>query len=52
MTDSVAITTKAKENLMFAVSKMDPAEKSAMGYTSAEFITKCSFNGRQCEAER
>ena len=52
MSDPVAIVSKAKENLMFAVAEMNETEKSSLSYTKTEFITKCSFNGRECSIEK
>ncbi|KAL3093759.1 hypothetical protein niasHT_027030 [Heterodera trifolii] len=49
--DPIAIRSKAVENLVFAVSQMSEYEQSQMGYSKREFITKCSFNGRECSVE-
>lgn len=49
--DPIAIRSKATENIIFAVASLDPQEQSQLGYTKEEFITKCSFNGRQCFVE-
>lgn len=48
----MAIVNKARENLVFAVAKMDETEKSSLSYSKTEFITKCSFNGRECSIEK
>ncbi|KAE9555485.1 hypothetical protein FO519_001340 [Halicephalobus sp. NKZ332] len=48
VSDPVAIRAKASENLVFAVSSLNEDQKSQLSYTKKEFITKCSFNGRQC----
>lgn len=44
--------SKTTENLIFAVSSLDAQEQSRLSYTKEEFITKCSFNGRQCFVEK
>lgn len=44
--------SKTTENLIFAVSSLDVEEQSRLSYTKEEFITKCSFNGRQCFVEK
>jgi acid-sensing ion channel, other len=49
--DPIAIRAKAVENLVFAVNSLTELEKRRMGYGKQEFITKCSFNGRQCSVE-
>ncbi|KAI3420893.1 Amiloride-sensitive sodium channel [Globodera pallida] len=49
--DPIAIRAKAVENLVFAVSQLSEAEQSQMGYSKREFITKCSFNGRECSVD-
>ena len=51
VTDPIAIRAKAIENLVFAVSQLTEAEQRKMGYSKQEFITKCSFNGRECSVE-
>uniref|UniRef100_A0A915ESP3 Uncharacterized protein n=1 Tax=Ditylenchus dipsaci TaxID=166011 RepID=A0A915ESP3_9BILA len=48
ISDPIAIRSKASENLVFAVSSLSEQEKSRLSYSKKEFITKCSFNGRQC----
>ncbi|KAI1724773.1 amiloride-sensitive sodium channel domain-containing protein [Ditylenchus destructor] len=48
LTDPIAIRSKAAENLIFAVNSLSETEKSQLSYSKREFITKCSFNGRQC----
>ncbi len=52
MSDKTAIVTKAKENIVFAMSRMNDTEKSAMSYSKEEFIKECSFNNRECSVER
>ncbi|TKR93385.1 hypothetical protein L596_007852 [Steinernema carpocapsae] len=51
VSDPIALKAKASENLVFAVSQLDDTEKQSLSYTKTEFITKCSFNGRQCSVE-
>lgn len=52
MRDKVAISTKARENIVFAVDKMSEEEKSEMSYSKDELITECSFNNKECTVER
>ncbi|CAD5209385.1 unnamed protein product [Bursaphelenchus xylophilus] len=49
--DPVAIRATAVENLIFAVNELNQSEIGRIGYDKTEFITKCSFNGRQCSIE-
>ncbi|CAD5206518.1 unnamed protein product [Bursaphelenchus okinawaensis] len=49
--DPVAIRATAVENLIFAVNELNQSEIGKIGYDKGEFITKCSFNGRQCSIE-
>lgn len=51
MSDPIAIKAKASENLIFAVNNLNDTDKSSISYSKQEFITKCSFNGRQCSVE-
>ncbi|CAJ0944289.1 unnamed protein product, partial [Mesorhabditis belari] len=46
--DPVALNTQAKENVIFVLDKLTPLERSQISYTKFEFITRCSFNGRDC----
>lgn len=52
LTDKVAIISKAKENLIFAIAAMSALQRSELSYTKDEFIRKCSFNGRECSIEK
>jgi hypothetical protein len=52
MTDKTAIATKARENIIFAMSQINEHERIAMSYTKEEFIKECSFNNRECSVER
>ncbi|MFH4980475.1 hypothetical protein AB6A40_007184 [Gnathostoma spinigerum] len=51
MNDPVAIKAKTTENLIYAANNLNTTEKEAISYRKEEFITKCSFNGRQCSIE-
>ncbi|KAF8367219.1 asic-1 [Pristionchus pacificus] len=51
MTDPIALKTKAMENVMFSVQGMNSTAKEALSYSKKEFITKCSFNGRECSID-
>jgi hypothetical protein len=52
MTDEVAIVTKAKENIMFAMATLSMAEREALSTTKRELVHKCSFNGLPCDIEK
>ena len=52
MTDEVAIVTKAKENVMFAMSSLSAADRKLMSYEKDELIHKCSFNGGACDIKK
>lgn len=49
MTDEIAITSKAKENMVFAMASLPEAERIRLSYDKAEFVRKCSFNGKECD---
>uniref|UniRef100_A0A1I7ZVU1 Degenerin-like protein unc-105 n=1 Tax=Steinernema glaseri TaxID=37863 RepID=A0A1I7ZVU1_9BILA len=51
VSDPVALKQMGKENVMFAVQELDDSDKEAISYTKTEFITRCSFNGRECSIE-
>jgi hypothetical protein len=51
MTDEVAIVTKAKENIVFAMATLSMRERSDLSYTKHEFVQKCSFNSQGCNIE-
>ncbi|CEF63897.1 Na+ channel, amiloride-sensitive family and Degenerin family-containing protein [Strongyloides ratti] len=51
MTDEVAIVTKAKENIMFAMATLSMDERKVLSTTKRELIHKCSFNGAACDIE-
>ncbi|VDO99369.1 unnamed protein product [Heligmosomoides polygyrus] len=59
MTDEVAIVTKAKENIIFAMSAGELADgnpksgiRREMSQTKHNLIHKCSFNGKSCDIDR
>ena len=51
MTDSVAMLTKAKENLMFTMAALSEEQRVALSQQKHEFIEMCSFNGKECNIE-
>uniref|UniRef100_A0A914X6W9 Uncharacterized protein n=1 Tax=Plectus sambesii TaxID=2011161 RepID=A0A914X6W9_9BILA len=51
MTDEVAIVTKAKENIMFAMAALPMSDREALSTTKRELVQKCSFNGIACDIE-
>ncbi|KAI6188725.1 hypothetical protein M3Y98_00384900 [Aphelenchoides besseyi] len=51
MTDEVAIVTKAKENLIFAMSALSMQERMLLSNSKRELIHKCSFNGKACDID-
>ena len=48
MTDATAITTRAKENMLFAMASLSREDRMRLGYQQLELIKQCSFNGKQC----
>ncbi|KAL6737004.1 hypothetical protein Aduo_010684 [Ancylostoma duodenale] len=52
MTDEVAIVTKAKENIIFAMSALSEAQRRAMSQAKHNLIHKCSFNGKPCDIDK
>ncbi|TMS35153.1 hypothetical protein L596_002611 [Steinernema carpocapsae] len=52
LTDDIAISNQAQQNLIFAVGSMKDSERIALSQTKSEFILKCSFNQRDCDIER
>lgn len=52
MTDEVAIVTKAKENIIFAMSALSELQRREMSQTKHNLIHKCSFNGKSCDIDR
>ncbi|KAK6751236.1 hypothetical protein RB195_002922 [Necator americanus] len=52
MTDEVAIVTKAKENIIFAMSALSEEQRRAMSQAKHNLIHKCSFNGKPCDIDK
>ncbi|EYB98347.1 hypothetical protein Y032_0132g1732 [Ancylostoma ceylanicum] len=52
MTDEVAIVTKAKENIIFAMSALSEQQRRAMSQAKHNLIHKCSFNGKPCDIDK
>lgn len=52
MTDEVAIVTKAKENLLFAMASLDREIRIGLSYEKRELINMCSFNGKECDIDK
>ncbi|XGW25236.1 hypothetical protein V3C99_006564 [Haemonchus contortus] len=52
MTDEVAIVTKAKENIIFAMSALSEQQRREMSQAKHNLIHKCSFNGKPCDIDR
>ncbi|PAV73177.1 hypothetical protein WR25_14292 [Diploscapter pachys] len=51
MTDEVAIVTKAKENIIFAMGALSQDQRRAMSQAKHNLIHKCSFNGKPCDID-
>uniref|UniRef100_A0A915D8L0 Degenerin mec-4/10 cytosolic domain-containing protein n=1 Tax=Ditylenchus dipsaci TaxID=166011 RepID=A0A915D8L0_9BILA len=51
MTDEVAIVTKAKENIVFAMAGMPMEDRLRLSTQKHELIQKCSFSGKACDIE-
>ena len=52
MSDEVAIVTKAKENIIFAMSELSEKQRMALSIQKHQLIHKCSFNGIACDIDR
>lgn len=52
MTDEVAIVTKAKENIIFAMATLSMEKRQDISSTKKELVHKCSFNGLACDIEK
>ncbi|PIC20254.1 hypothetical protein B9Z55_025514 [Caenorhabditis nigoni] len=52
MTDEVAIVTKAKENIIFAMSALSEEQRILMSQAKHNLIHKCSFNGKPCDIDK
>ncbi|CAJ0578265.1 unnamed protein product, partial [Mesorhabditis spiculigera] len=51
MTDEVAIVTKAKESIIFAMSELDEKMRQTLSMQKHQLIHKCSFNGQACNID-
>uniref|UniRef100_A0A0K0FMN3 Degenerin mec-10 (inferred by orthology to a C. elegans protein) n=1 Tax=Strongyloides venezuelensis TaxID=75913 RepID=A0A0K0FMN3_STRVS len=51
MSDEVAIVTKAKENIIFAMSELSEAVRRSLSIQKHQLIQKCSFNGAACDID-
>uniref|UniRef100_A0A1I8E8K1 Amiloride-sensitive sodium channel n=1 Tax=Wuchereria bancrofti TaxID=6293 RepID=A0A1I8E8K1_WUCBA len=51
MTDEVAIVTKAKENIIFAMAALPMKDRQRISTTKRELVHKCSFNGVACDID-
>ncbi|CAD5216182.1 unnamed protein product [Bursaphelenchus okinawaensis] len=51
MKDEVAIVTKAKENIIFAMSTLSVKERMLLSNSKRELLHKCSFNGQPCDID-
>ncbi|KAI6177484.1 hypothetical protein M3Y97_00912700 [Aphelenchoides bicaudatus] len=51
MTDEVAIVTKAKENIIFAMAALSMEERMLLSNSKRELLHKCSFNGKACDID-
>lgn len=52
MTDEVAIVTKARENIIFAMAELPVEHRILLSHKKRQLIQKCSFNGDDCNIER
>ncbi|KHJ86253.1 hypothetical protein OESDEN_14001 [Oesophagostomum dentatum] len=52
MSDEVAIVTKAKENIIFAMSALSEFQRREMSQAKHNLIHKCSFNGKPCDIDK
>ena len=52
MRDEIAIVTKAKENIIFAMAELSEGQRIAMSVEKRKFIQKCSFNGMECNIDK
>jgi len=51
MQDEVAIVTKAKENIIFAMATLAMDVREKLSTSKRELVHKCSFNGKECNIE-
>jgi hypothetical protein len=52
MSDEVAIVTKARENIIFAMSVLEQENRQEVSTQKHQLIHKCSFNGQACDIDR
>ncbi|KAI6171410.1 Degenerin mec-10 [Aphelenchoides bicaudatus] len=52
MTDEVAIVTKARENIIFAMSALAEESRMLVSTQKHQLIHKCSFNGQACNIDK
>lgn len=52
MSDEVAIVTKARENIIFAMAELSERQREALSIQKHQLIHKCSFNGQACDIEK
>ncbi|VDN04218.1 unnamed protein product [Thelazia callipaeda] len=52
MTDEIAIVTKAKENIIFAMATLSMRDRERLSTTKRELVQKCSFNGIACDIDQ
>lgn len=52
MSDEVAIVTKARENIIFAMSELPARRRIELSHKKRELIQKCSFNGAECNIDK
>lgn len=52
MSDEVAIVTKARENLIYAMSELSTNQRIALSTQKRQLIQKCSFNGAACNIDK
>ncbi|CAJ0564660.1 unnamed protein product, partial [Mesorhabditis spiculigera] len=51
LTDEIAITSQAQQNMMYTVGSMGDSEKTTMSQTKDDFILRCSFNQKDCNID-
>ncbi|CAD5222001.1 unnamed protein product [Bursaphelenchus xylophilus] len=48
----VAIVTKARENIIFAMAELSERQREALSIQKSQLIHKCSFNGAACDIDK
>ncbi|GMT14574.1 hypothetical protein PFISCL1PPCAC_5871 [Pristionchus fissidentatus] len=51
VTDEIALSAAAQQNLIFAVADMNEEKKVDLSHHREEFILKCSFNQKDCDID-